>query len=57
MAGRIHYFGVQRLNSIGAMFQFQGGSSDEDNERLFADLVKKKYLAIGENGRITYPEP
>ena len=38
------------------MFQFQGGISDENNERLFADLVRKKYLAIGENGPITYPE-
>jgi hypothetical protein len=43
------------LNSIGAMFQFQGGVSDPDKERLFADLVEKKYLNVGENGRITYP--
>lgn len=44
------------LNSIGAMFQFQGGISDEDKERLFTDLVKKKLILVGENGRITYPE-
>ena len=45
------------LNSIGAMFQFQGGVSDEDRERLFSELVHKEYIQLKDNGRIVYSEP
>ncbi len=43
------------LNSIGAMFQFQGGVSDADKEKLFAALVKNKHITVSDNGRIQYP--
>jgi hypothetical protein len=43
------------LNSIGAMFQFQGGISDTDKEKLFSELVRKRYLNLGANNRVEYP--
>jgi hypothetical protein len=44
------------LNSIGAMFQFQGGMSDGDKDRMFSELQKRRYIVLTENGRIQYPE-
>lgn len=44
------------LNSIGAMFQFQGGISDGDKEKLFSELVKRRYITVTESNRIHYPE-
>ena len=44
------------INSIGAMFQFQGSVSDGDKEKIFTELLKKKHITIGENGRVQYPE-
>ena len=44
------------LNSIGAMFQFQGGVSDSDKEALFAQLQRTHRLKIDGNGRVSYPE-
>jgi hypothetical protein len=44
------------LNSIGAMFQFQGGISDGDKERMFSELRKRRYIVLAENGRVQYPE-
>ncbi len=44
------------LNSIGAMFQFQGGISDSDKEKLVSELLKKRHITIGENNRVHYPE-
>jgi len=44
------------LNSIGAMFQFQGGISDDDKEKLFSELLKKRHIIVTENNRISYPE-
>ncbi len=44
------------LNSIGAMFQFQGGISDSDKERMFSELQKRRYIVLAENGRVQYPE-
>ena len=44
------------LNSIGAMFQFQGGISDGDKEKLFSALLKKRHFNIDENNRVHYPE-
>jgi hypothetical protein len=43
------------LNSIGAMFQFQGGISDADKEKLFSELLKKRHLSVSANNRIEYP--
>ena len=43
------------FNSIGAMFQFQGGISDGDKEKVFAALVKERHIALADNGRVTYP--
>jgi hypothetical protein len=43
------------FNSIGAMFQFQGGVSDEDKEKLFAELVRKRLITVEANGRVQYP--
>lgn len=44
------------FNSIGAMFQFQGGISHGDKERMFSELQKRKHIVVGENGRVRYPE-
>lgn len=44
------------LNSIGAMFQFQGGVSDGDKERIVAALKKARQITVAENGRVTYPD-
>ena len=39
------------FNSIGAMFQFQGGISDADKERMFSELQKRGHIIVAENGR------
>lgn len=44
------------LNSIGAMFQFQGGISDSDKERMFSELQKRQHIVVRANGRVQYPE-
>ena len=44
------------LNSVGAMFQFQGGISDADKEKLLSELVKRHHIIVTENNRISYPE-
>jgi len=44
------------LNSIGAMFQFQGGISDADKEVLLAGLQRSRCLKVDGNGRVTYPD-
>jgi hypothetical protein len=43
------------LNSIGAMFQFQGGISDQDKDVLLQELQRQGHLTVGANGRIEYP--
>jgi hypothetical protein len=43
------------LNSIGAMFQFQGGISDIDKEKILAALMKKGLINIMEDNRVQYP--
>lgn len=42
------------LNSIGAMFQFQGGISDQDKEAIIKELVRRKVLTVDASNRITY---
>jgi|SRR5688572_6439158 len=44
------------FNSLGAMFQFQGGISDGDKERIFSELQKRRHIVVAENGRVHYPE-
>lgn len=43
------------LNSIGAMFQFQGGISDGDKEKILSELQKHGHLSITKNNRVQYP--
>jgi hypothetical protein len=43
------------FNSIAAMFQFQGGISDSDKERIFSELQKRGHIVVAENGRVQYP--
>ncbi len=42
------------LNSISAMYQFQGAISEEDQEILISKLEKEKFLKIENNNRVTY---
>lgn len=44
------------LNSIEAMYQFQGAISEKDQETIIAKLEKKKFLKIESNNRVTYLE-
>jgi|AGSF01.1.fsa_nt_gi hypothetical protein len=41
-------------NSIGAMFQFQGGISESEQERIISELQNLKYIQIDANNRVTY---
>jgi len=47
---------VGLINSINAMFQFQGGISDADRNKIIETLQKKKIISISETGRISYSE-
>ena len=42
------------LNSISAMFQFQGGITDIDRDEILNELQKQKVIYISETGRVTY---
>jgi hypothetical protein len=44
------------LNSIGAMFQFQGGVSDIDKDKILSELVKNGHLSITDKSRVLYPD-
>lgn len=44
------------LNSIGAIYQFQGGISDDDKERIFKELQRQNKVLVEKNGHISYPE-
>ncbi len=41
-------------NSIGAMFQFQGGISDCEKERIITELERLRYIQIDEKNRVSY---
>lgn len=41
-------------NSISAMFQFQGGISDAEQERIISELEKLKYIQINTNNQVKY---
>lgn len=43
-------------NFISAMFQFQGGISEEDKNHIISVLEKQAILSIAENGKVTYSE-
>lgn len=38
------------------MFQFQGGISDADKDRIVSELQKQRRITIEQNGRVSYPE-
>ena len=42
------------LNSINAMFQFQGGISDADKEKIISELQRLKHIKIDKNSKVTY---
>ena len=42
------------LNFIGAMFQYQGGISEEDKNHIISALQKQKVLSISGDGKVTY---
>lgn len=42
------------INSIKAMYQFQGGVSEEDQEKIIKDLERRKFLKVEQNNRVTY---
>ena len=44
------------LNSINAMFQFQGGISEQDRDKVVAELQKKRHITIDGNNRVAYLE-
>jgi hypothetical protein len=37
------------------MFQFQGGISDGDKQRMLSELQKRGHIVVAENGRVQYP--
>lgn len=42
------------LNAIGAMFQFQGGISDSDKDRIVEKLQKLGHISIDQNNRVSF---
>ena len=44
------------LNSISAMFQFQGGLSEQDRGRIVAELQKRRHIKLEADNRVSYPE-
>ncbi|MCZ0941636.1 MAG: hypothetical protein OXJ53_01105 [Gammaproteobacteria bacterium] len=44
------------LNSIDAMYQFHGGISAEDKERLVKELDRDHGIAISQNNRVSYSD-
>jgi len=42
------------INSINAMYQFQGGISEKDLEKIIKDLEKRMFLKVEQNNRVTY---
>ena len=44
------------LNSISAMFQFQGGLSEQDRDKIVAELQKRRHIKLETDDRVSYPE-
>ena len=42
------------LNSIKAMYQFQGGVSEADQEKIIRDLENRKFIKIDNNNKVIY---
>lgn len=42
------------LNAIGAMFQFRGGISDSDKEKVVAQLQEMRFLTVTGDNRVLY---
>ena len=45
---------IALLNSLDAMYQFRGGISAEDKERVIAKLSRGHDISINRNGRVSY---
>ena len=43
------------LNSINAMFQFQGGISEQERDKVVVALQKRGHIKIDGTGRVSYP--
>jgi hypothetical protein len=44
------------LKSIGAMFQYQGGISEVEKEKIISELQRQRYITIDENNIVSYPK-
>jgi hypothetical protein len=44
------------IRSIEAMFQFSGGITPAEIEKLMATLQKRKFFAVDSDGKVTYLE-
>jgi hypothetical protein len=44
------------LKSIGAMFQYQGGISEDEKEKIISELRRQRYITIDQNNRVSYPK-
>lgn len=42
------------INSIKAMYQFQGGVSEEDQENIINALQKRKFIKIESSNKVIY---
>jgi hypothetical protein len=45
------------LNSIAAMYQFQGAIEEKDKERIVDELCKRNLLSIDAYNRVSYSNP
>ena len=44
------------LNSVSAMFQFQGGLSEQDRDKIVEELQKGRHIKLEADNRVSYPE-
>jgi hypothetical protein len=44
------------LKSIGAIFQYQGGISEGEKEKIISELQRQRYITIDQNNRVSYPK-
>lgn len=44
------------IRSISAMFQFTGGVTDQEIQKVISELQKREYLKIDANSKVTYKE-
>ena len=44
------------LKAIGAMYQFQGGISEDEKEKIILELQRQRYITIDQNNVVSYPK-